>query len=207
MTVFHEARHAEQHHRIARLLASEHKELDFEMDPGAVEAAGDAPLRGRELAEARDWHTNVATDDATYREAVTSWMSDVRKAAKLARDVDAAGAADVRERIARLIHGWSKPGGAEDYIRSHLGSARKRKASLVIKDITRIVAAFDRVEAAWKRLAEDAGRAGFKPLAAELIELNKAVYAAYTDQPVESDAWDAGNAVYDAFNAAFAAAR
>ena len=113
----------------------------------------------------------------------------------------------MRERIGRLIHGWSKPGGAEDYIRSHLGSARKRKVSLVIKDITRIVAAFDRVEAAWKRLAEDAGRAGFKPLGAELIELNKAVYAAYTDQPVESDAWDAGNAVYDAFNAAFAAAR
>jgi hypothetical protein len=206
MTVFHEARHAEQHFRIARLLSSEHKALDFEMDADAAEAAGDAPLRGRALAEARDWHTNVAADDATYREAVTTWIAEVRKAAMLARDVDAKSAAEVRERLGRLIHGWSKPGGAEDYIRSHLGSARKRRASLIVDDITRIVAAFDRVEAAFKALPEDAEPPAFKKLAAELIELNKAVYAAYTDQPVEADAWEAGNAIYEAFNKAFAAA-
>ena len=95
---------------------------------------------------------------------------------------------------------------AEDYIRSHLSSARQRKVSLIIKDITRITAAFDRVEAAFKALPEDAEPSAFKALTAELIELNKAVYAAYTDQPVEADAWEAGNAVYEAFNKAFAAA-
>jgi hypothetical protein len=206
MTVFHEARHAEQHFRMARLLQSQHKALDFEMDEDAAGAAGDAPLRGRELSEAREWHTNVGAEDATYREAVTSWMSEVRKAAILASKVDAASAGDVRERIGRLLHGWSKPGGAEDYIRSHLGSARRRKATLVINDITRITAAFDRVEAAFEALPEGAEPSAFKKLAAELIELNKAVYAAYTDQPVEADAWEAGNAIYEAVTKAFAAA-
>jgi hypothetical protein len=71
-----------------------------------------------------------------------------------------------------------------------------------VKDITRITAAFDRADAAWKQLPEQVTPADFQPLAEALLELSKAVYAAYTDQPIENDAWDTGLAVYDAFTKA-----
>jgi hypothetical protein len=72
----------------------------------------------------------------------------------------------------------------------------------VVKDIERITAAFDRADAAWKKLPEQVTPADFKLLAEALLELSKAVYAAYTDQPVENDAWDTGLAVHDAFTKA-----
>jgi hypothetical protein len=202
MTIYHEARHAEQRFRVARLFAAEHKELSFEMEETAAEAARKTPLTkasALELREARDWRTNVAGEDSTYREAVSWWTSEASKAAKLARDVKADDAGDVRDRIGRLLHGWSKPGGAEETVRSSLGAAKARKATTVVKDIERITAAFDAADAAWRKLPEQVTPADFKPLAEALLELSKAVYAAYTDQPVETDAWDAGLAVYDAF--------
>jgi hypothetical protein len=197
MTIYHEARHAEQNFRVARLFAAEHKALSFDMEEKAAEAARNAPrLKGaQELREARDWRTNVAGEDSTYREAVSWWTTEASKAARLAHDVKAEDAAEVRDRLGRLLHGWSKPGGAEDTVRSSLGSAKARKAAPIVRDITRITAAFDRAEAAWKALPEQVTPADFKSLAAELLELSRAVYAAYSDQPVEKDAWDAGLAV------------
>jgi hypothetical protein len=197
MTIYHEARHAEQNFRVARLFAAEHKALDFDMEETAAEAAHDAPrLKGaQELREAREWRPNVAGEDSTYREAVSWWTTEASKAARLAHDVKADDAGDVRDRIGRLLHGWGKPGGAEDTVRSFLNGAKARKAGAIVADITRITAAFDRAEAAWKALPEQVTPADFKPLAAELLELSKAVYAAYSDQPVEKDAWDAGLAV------------
>jgi hypothetical protein len=202
MTIYHEARHAEQRFRVARLFAAEHQELGFEMEEKAAEAARDAPLKkasALELREAREWRTNVAGEDSTYREAVSWWTSEASKAARLARDVKAGDAGDVRDRIGRLLRGWSKPGGAEETVRSSLNDAKARKAATVVKDIERITVAFDRAGAAWKQLPEQVTPADFKPLAEALLELSKAVYAAYTDQPVETDAWDTGLAVYDAF--------
>jgi hypothetical protein len=172
------------------------------MEETAAQAAHDAPLKkasALELREAREWRTNVAGEDSTYREAVSWWTSEASKAAKLARDVKASDAGDVRDRIGRLLRGWSKPGGAEETVRSSLSSAKARKATTVVKDIERITVAFDRADAAWKQLPEQVTPADFKPLAEALLELSKAVYAAYTDQPVENDAWDTGLAVYDAF--------
>jgi hypothetical protein len=205
MTIYHEARHGEQNFRVARLFAHEHKALTFEMEDTVAEAARHAPLdkpSALELREARDWRTNVAGEDSTYREAVSWWTSEASKAAKLARDVKADEAGDVRDRIGRLLRGWSKPGGAEETVRSSLSGAKARRATTVAKDISRITVAFDRAEAAWKALPEQVAPADFKPLADALLELSKAVYAAYTDQPVENDAWDTGNAVYDAFTKA-----
>jgi hypothetical protein len=202
MTIYHEARHAEQNFRVARLFAAEHKALPFDMEEKAAGAATHAPLKGAsalEMSEARDWRTNVAGEDSTYREAVSWWTSEASKAAKLARDVKADDAADVRDRLGRLLHGWSKPGGAEETVRSSLSAAKARKATLVVKDINRITAAFDRADKAFKALPETVTPADFKPLADALLELSKAVYAAYTDQPIETDAWDTGLAVYDAF--------
>jgi hypothetical protein len=189
----------------------EGKELGFEMEEGAAAAAVDAPLKARgadglELREAREWRTDEIGEDATYREAVTWWLGELRRAAKMVRDVKADDAAEVRERIGNVLRGWRKSGGAADYIRSHLASAKARKASTIIKDITRTNAAFGAAEAAWKKLDEHSQPADFKPLAEALKELARANYQAYYDQPVEHDAWEAGDAVFEAFHKALKAA-
>jgi class 3 adenylate cyclase len=44
-----------------------------------------------ELREARDWYSVEHGEDATSREAVTSWQGDIRQMARLARDVKPRG--------------------------------------------------------------------------------------------------------------------
>jgi hypothetical protein len=124
---------------------------------------------------------------------------------RLAYGVDAHSAAEARERIGRQLRGWNKPGAAADMARNHLDSARKRHRTTIVHDITRIVRAYDAAVAAHQALREDSGPDEFKPLTVALVELNKAVYAAYVDQPVESDAWGAGNATFEAYEKASAA--
>jgi hypothetical protein len=199
MTVYHEARHAEQHFRMARLLAAEHA-LAGDLDiPDEVAAAAKAkPLKGSraERTEASDWRTNEIGADRTYREAVTWWMGEARKAAHLAQGDPSA---DTRERIESMVRGWTKGGGsAAQVIHAHAGELGARRSSKIgaqiAKDIARIDAALAEVQGALQ--SKDA-----KPLADALVKLYKALYDAYRDQPVEADAWDAGYAVFDAFSA------
>ena len=152
MTVYHEARHGEQHFRIARLEAGQGKEIDPMMDADAAAAAAADPLKARgadplELREARDWYSVEYGDDATYREAVTDWQGKIREMARLARDVKPDGTADLRDRIGSLLKGWSKYGGAAEYVRSHLAGAKKRGMTTIVKNISRINAAYDVVAA------------------------------------------------------------
>ena len=67
--------------------------------------------------------------------------------ARRARDVKPDETADLRERIGSLLKGWSKDGGAEQYVRSHLASAQKRGMTTIVKNISRINAAYDVVGA------------------------------------------------------------
>jgi hypothetical protein len=207
MTVYHEARHGEQHFRIARLEAGEGKELDPSMDADAAAAAADNPLKARganaqELREARDWYSVEHGEDATYREAVTDWQGGIREMARLARDVKPDGAAGLRERIGRLLKGWSKYGGAAEYVRSHLSSARKRGMTTIVKNISRINTAYDVVAAEYAKLGANPTPEAFKPLAKALADLYRAVNKAYEEAPVEFDAYRAGDAVFDGFHAA-----
>jgi hypothetical protein len=209
--VAHEARHAEQHFRVARLQAAEGEEIGPEMDEDAAKAAQAAPLdlRGanpQEVREARQWRTNEIGEDATYREAVTWWQHEVREANRMAHTVKADQTDDARERLGAKLHSWNRPGAAADFIRSHLASARARKATQIITDITRIDASYDRAVAAWQKLPEHPQLADFAPLQEALADLSRAVTAGYYDQPVEADAYDAGNATFDAFSKAQAAA-
>ena len=207
MTVYHEARHGEQHFRIARLEAGQGKEIDPMMDQDAAAAAAADPLKARgadplELREARDWYSVEYGDDATYREAVTDWQGGIRAIAKAARDVKADETGDLHARIGRLLKGWSKDGGAAWYVRSHLSSAKQRGAATVVKNVSRINAAYDAVEREYRKLAPSASPADFKPLAEALRELYRAVNKAYEEAPVEFDAYRTGDAVFYAFHKA-----
>ncbi len=207
MTVYHEARHGEQHFRIARLEAGRGEEIDPMMDQDAAAAAAADPLKARgadalELREARDWYSVEYGDDSTYREAVTDWQGKIREMARRARDVKPDETADLRERIGSLLKGWSKDGGAEQYVRSHLASAQKRGMTTIVKNISRINAAYDVVGAEFRKLGPDPTPAEFKALAKALADLYRAVNKAYEEAPVEFDAYRTGDALFDAFHKA-----
>jgi hypothetical protein len=199
-TVYHEARHAEQNFRMARLEAGEHHERDFEMDEDAARAAEANPLTarnggGQELREAREWRDSMAGVDSQYREAVTLWQEETHEAARLVYYAKPDEEAYLRERMAAKLANWRKPNSATAFLRDHLASARKRRKTTMIADILAIEAAIDIAEKA------QAG-SDFAPLKAAVLELNKAVYRAYGNLPVEHDAFEAGNAVLEDFEKA-----
>jgi hypothetical protein len=127
--------------------------------------------------------------------------------ARAARDVKADGTADLRERLGSLLKGWSKYGGAAEYIRAHVKSAKQRGMTTIFRNASRINAAYDAVEREYKRLGADPSPADFKPLAEALRELYRAVNKAYEQAPVEYDAYRTGDAVFYAFHKALKTAR
>jgi hypothetical protein len=204
-TILHEARHAEQHFRIARLEAAEGKDPGARwLDEDAAKAAAASPLdlsarNAAEVKEAKAWRTNVYGADAVYRQVVTLWQEDLRDWAHRLADATNENAEDLRQRLGGLLSGWAKPDHAIDVIRKHLPSARARRANQVIADVTRITTEYARVEAAFARVPAGADAAALKPLAEATKELFRAVIAAYMNQPVEADAHAAGNATFAAY--------
>jgi len=197
MTVLHEARHAEQRFRVARLQAGEGKDAGMEMDDDAAAAAAAKPLRGggQEVREAREWRDNEIGEDATYREAVSWWTSDIRPIIKIANDAGP----DAYERLGRVLKGYGGPGGAATVVREHVKSARRRHKATMLADTTAITDAFDGCIGLYAILSPTSTHDEFEPLTNALIDLSKAIYRAYVNQPVESDAWGAGNATHDAY--------
>lgn len=201
MTVVHEARHAEQRFRIARLNAGEGKtETGDDMDENAAKAAAAAPLRGGglQVTEAREWRENEFGEDSTYREAVSWWATNIRPAIGIAHDAGP----DAYERIGRILKGWGGPGGAATVVREHVASARRRRKATMLTDTTAVTDGFDACIGLYAILSPTSTAAEFEPITDALIDLSRAIYKAYVDQPIESDAWAAGNATNEAYHKA-----
>lgn len=201
--VYHEGRHAEQRFRAMRLVAAEGQEDPLQdVAPEVVAAARALPLGrrapARERAEARDWRDYMFGEDETYVSAVDTWRKDVVMAARLAHQVTSDNATETRAQIARMLGGWVKEHGPGGYIRSHLASAVTRSRRTLMTDIRRIDKALAAVQAELDQLMPHPGKDDFPPLYAALVELARALSAAYRDQPTEHDAFNAGNAAYDA---------
>jgi hypothetical protein len=209
MSVYHEARHAEQRFRVARMRAGEGEEVGFPMDEDAAKAAAAAPLDPRKMPaqerrEAKEWETNTLGEDARYRDAVMEWMDEVKSAAREAREVtskDGREPEDLRKMIGRILTAWTNTG-ALMAIREHLPSAQRRKNATIIADITLMDQRFQAAESEWKSIPPQPARWDFVQLADALRELVRAIDQAYRNQPVEHDAHEVGSATFDAFHAA-----
>jgi hypothetical protein len=126
-------------------------------------------------------------------------MEDVRVWAHRLADATDENAEDLRRRFGGLLAAWAKPGKAIEVLRTHLPGARARNATPVIADLTRIITQYAAVEATFAKVPQDAGAASLKPLAEAVKELFRSVDAAYRNLPIEADAHETGNAVFDAF--------
>lgn len=209
MNVYHEARHAEQRFRVARMQAGEGAEIDLSMDEDAAEAAAAAPLDPRKMPaqerrEAKEWQTNTLGGDARYRDAVMEWMDEVKSATRETREVaskDGRDPEDLRKMLGRIFTAWANTG-ALMAIREHLPSAQQRKNATIIADIALMDQRFQAAEAEWKSIPAQPARWDFVQLANALRELVRAIDRAYRNQPVERDAHEVGGATFDAFHAA-----
>jgi hypothetical protein len=203
-TVYHEARHAEQHFRIARLDAAEGHAAGDELDAGVAAAAAAAPLTARtgsaqELREAREWREIESGADQTYREAVTSWSFELHDAVKLAHTIDASNGADLRARIGRQLAHWTKGDQVAGYIRGHLADARARKATRIATEITHLDKLITAAQRAFAATPENPTPQQWARFNDALLELFRAIDKAYRNQSIEADAYATGNATFDAF--------
>jgi hypothetical protein len=209
MNVYHEARHAEQRFRVARMQAGEGAEIGFPMDEDAARAAAAAPLDPRKMPaqerrEAKEWQTNTLGEDARYRDAVMTWMGEVKSATREARDVasnDGRDPEELRKMLGRIFTAWTADG-ALMAIREHVPSAQRRKNATIMADIRLMNQRFEAAETEWKSIPSQPARGDFVRLADALRQLVRAVDQAYHNQPVEHDAHEAGGATFEAFHAA-----
>jgi hypothetical protein len=202
--VFHEARHAEQTFRVARLQAAEGKDPGLGVEEDIADAAAASPLalgpgNAKAVNEAREWRENLYGADATFREVATEWHKEVADAGRAAKGVSDDTAGDVRDRLVRQLAAWVKPGHGMDMIRSHLASARARKRTQMVAVITRIEAEYANAEAAVQKLPGHPQASDFPLVYQAFVLLSQAAASAYYNQSVEDDAYGAGNAVVDAF--------
>ncbi|MDA0180122.1 hypothetical protein OJ997_07435 [Solirubrobacter phytolaccae] len=222
MNVWHEARHAEQRFRVARVEAGAGRPIGFpQIDADVGEAAEAQPLTQRampahEVRETEAWRENQLGEDSVYRQAVTGWQSEVRQASRLAHGVapeevnqqkNPLQPADVRDQIGRMLKGWNKPGAGMEVVRTHLPSAERRKRTTMIADIKLMIQCFATAQAELAALPAQPGRADFAKLADALRQLVRAIDAAYRNQPVEKDAHETGGAAFDAFHGELAKQR
>lgn len=226
--VYHEARHAEQHFRIARMLAGESTKTlvaDIAAEINAATmipidvalAAAAAPLSATTanaalLAEAKDWRSATSGLHRGYKNVVNVWDMEARAAGSVSYDLPALTGA--KAGLETWMNKWR---GADrlKFIEGHLKAVKavKSKSGVdtgALTNMRAIRTAMDKLEKAWTKV--DSGWARAKPKEKltrlqnfeqnALPAFEKVLHAAYRAQPHEQDAYDAEVAVVKQFRAA-----
>ena len=170
--VYHEARHAEQQFRIARMFAADSKagspdkiadeimkSLQFKERPVALAAAGNPLTKSTANAalrdEARDWHEITLGRHKPYREVVFDWEPELLRAmAKIDEimqkpiEIDSA-----KDKLAPIVKGWQASATRAKFLPKHARTLKALKTkSAGDKDVERNVKA---IEAAMKTLSDE----------------------------------------------------
>jgi hypothetical protein len=170
--VYHEARHAEQRFRIARMFAADSKagtpdkiadeimkSLQFKERPVALAAAGNplakSPANAALRDEARDWHEITLGRHRPYREVVFDWEPELLAAmakidAIMQKPIEIHSAKD---KLAPIVKGWRASATRAKFFPKHARTVKAIKTkSAGDKDVERSVKA---IQAAMKKLSDD----------------------------------------------------
>jgi hypothetical protein len=220
-SIWHEARHAEQYFRIARMRAAKStkqkpEEVAAELtgvkyEKGAAEAAAKAPLapgKGNEklLAEAAEWETITLGPHQQYKENVTDWMDEATNALKVAADVNVDSVGEVKARLGAFLGSWMTQPKREQFLDTYVKATEKiaTKSPLdeaVLTHLKEIKAQFEAAKAAWKgvvagwdKLTDDQRLSRVRGMEGAFRALWTALFTAYRAHPHEVDARAAGEA-------------
>jgi hypothetical protein len=170
--VYHEARHAEQQFRIARMFAADSKagtpdkiadeimkSLQFKERPVALAAAGNPLAKSTANAalrdEARDWHEITLGKHRPYREVVFDWEPELIKAMAtidqiMQKPMEIDGAKD---KLAPIVKGWQASATRAKFFPKHARTVKAIKTkSAGDQDVERNVKA---IQAAMKKLSDE----------------------------------------------------
>ena len=214
-TIYHEARHAEQAFRVARMLAGEGNiaetivsELD--MPAEVVAAAMENPLvKGqetiREFEEAKKWSSMIGGNLMEYRGTVFTYRHAAFEVYESMLELSEANFTTVQAKVKQFMDekvAYYAPYFAAEYERLQMGQDRRKNDDKIANDINYIHSETTLLQTAWQagNAAEDL--AGLQSLKDPLTTLWLTLYDAYKRFPDEKDADKAGRAVEDKFKQA-----
>ncbi|HEU5213244.1 MAG TPA: hypothetical protein VFU10_10785 [Gaiellaceae bacterium] len=202
--IYHEARHAEQRFRVARILAADSKAktpadvadeiartLKLKNRGVAVAAAGkpltDTSANAALRTEARDWQAITVGDHAAYRDVVNTWVLEAlneyaaigRLGAKPMEIGSAKGTIDP------VITGWETGGKRAKFIAAHIREveAKKKKTAAdaaVLTNLKAIQAAMTKVAREWSAIESKWGSTGMNKKLEKVRDFRDHVFALYT---------------------------
>jgi hypothetical protein len=214
--IYHEARHAEQHFRIARMVATtlkpgapKPKELSLIRSDVAVEAGKQSlpatPANADVIAEAQDWREGTTGRHWRYTKLVDDWGTEVARARAVA--IEPMRSEIAKSRYASFMTAWrgaDRVGLLTTQLKAIAALGKPTPADgEVAANIKAIMKVWGQVEAAWRPVvaAFDKGEGpkkrldvlqAYKPL---LGDLAVALDTAYHAHAQEADAFRAGDDV------------
>jgi len=221
-TVYHEARHAEQHFRIARMDAGRSKhtapaDISAEIrnarsypKPVTDAAAGNllagTTANAALLDEAREWETMMHGRHARYRSIVKQWMLEARAARQPFESMHPMRLDETARKLAPFLDPWETHPDRSKFVAAHARTvaALPKKSHgdrVVLSQLSAIQTALKAVFTAWNAIKANSNAGPHAQLSRfnafqELVRtLVKTLEAAHDAQSHEKDAHEAGDAV------------
>jgi hypothetical protein len=201
--IYHEARHAEQRFRVARMLAADSrartpagvadeiaKTLKFKDRSVALAAAGkplaDTSANAKLREEARDWQAITVGDHAAYRDVVNTWVLEAineytamrRFEAKPMEIGNAKGAIDP------VIKGWKTGGTRAKFIAAHIKAVEAKKKrtaadNAVLANLKAIQVAMTKVASEWSTITSKWGQTAMNKKLEHVRDFRQVVFGLY----------------------------
>jgi len=174
--IYHEARHAEQRFRVARMMAGQskgktvdqiadeiQKTLEIAERPVALTAAG-APLADTAanaglIGEARDWEAITVGFNVPYRKVVNNWLDEVMALQDALTDLGQhpMKVMGAKGTFKQTIDDWRKSASRAKFPATHLKGLKARRPAapgdaLVTTNLKAIATEWKKLDAAWKKI-------------------------------------------------------
>jgi len=221
-TIYHEARHAEQHFRIARMDAGRSKQKSAAdiaaeirkarsypveaADAAAGDPLNDTAANAAQLGEAREWETMTHGRHARYRSMVNRWLLEARAARQPFQSMHPMRLDETASKLAVFLDAWESHPERAKLVKAHaktVATLPKPTAGdkVVLAQLRAIQTTLTNLFAAWKEIKANADAGphaqlkrfnAFEELMRKLVD---ALEVAHHAQPHENDAHEAGDAV------------
>jgi hypothetical protein len=214
-SIYHEARHAEQAFRVARMMAGDGKTAEaivseLHMPTEVVEAVMENPLVKspetiREFEEAKKWSSMIGGSLMEYRGYVSVYQRGAFEAYETIRELSEQNFIDVQTKVKQFMDekvAFYALYFAAEYERLNSGRDKREDDDKIAADIFKIHSATVLLQDAWQdgKAAQDL--AGLQELTEPLSTLWLKLYDAYKRFPDEKDAEKVGQAIEEKFKQA-----